>query len=180
MSLKLLTFADGVISLDGQELPGIFAELRIDGKVRFDEQKVDGMSGKSKTPQGWEDTDVMASVYLTTEDAGTCYDKLQTLSALFRDPDPKADPRIYTFANRHAAARNVRQVVFSRLESAENEQTDEIRATLAFVEHRPPIVKTESSEAKTPSAKDLQKAAESKKANAASPDDGYVISGDLK
>lgn len=178
--MKLLTFADGVISLDGQDIPGIFAELRIDGKVRFDEQKVDGMSGKSKTPQGWEDSDIMASLYLTTDGTGTCYDKLQTLSALFRDPDPKADPKIYTLANRHAAARNIRQVVFSRLESAENEQTDEIRATLAFVEHRPPIVKTEASEAKTPSAKQLQDDASTKKANAVNPDDGYVISGDLQ
>ena len=48
----LITFADGVLTLGGEEVPGILHTLRVDGKVRFDEQKVDGSSGKKKTPQG--------------------------------------------------------------------------------------------------------------------------------
>lgn len=166
-TVKLLTFEDGLIQLGGEELPGFLEELRVDGKVKFDEQNVDGASGKKKTPQGWEDADIMATLYLTTDDAGTCYDKLDKLAAMFRKPDSKANPQVLTITNRHLLARAVRQVIFSRLESAENMQTDEIRASLAFVEHRPPIVKTEQAQAKTPTATELAQQAKEKAANAA-------------
>ena len=75
MSVKLLTFDDGIIRVDGEDLPGILDDLKVSGKVRFDEQKVDKASGKKKTPQGWEDTDVSITLYLPTDESGTCYDK---------------------------------------------------------------------------------------------------------
>ena len=37
--VKLIVFEDGLIKLGDTELPGILTELRVDGKVRFDEQK---------------------------------------------------------------------------------------------------------------------------------------------
>lgn len=168
--MKLLTFEDGVIRLGGEELPGILAELRVDGKVRFDQKKVDGQSGKKKTPQGFEDTDVACVLTLTTDEDTDCYEKLEKLSGYFRKVDAKANPQVLTIANRHLQARGVRQVVFSRLESAENEQNDEIRATLGFVEHNPPIVRTEKAQAKTPTAAELKEAAQSKAGAKAEPD----------
>ena len=39
--------------------------------------------------------------------------------------------------------------------TAENDKTDEITATLGFVEHNPPVVKTEKAQAKTPTSKEL-------------------------
>lgn len=158
----LITFADGVVTLGGEEVPGILSSLRVDGKVRFDEQKVDGSSGKKKTPQGFEDSDIMLSLYLVTDDESSCYDKLETLSGMFRKVDGKANPRIYTVANRHLLARGVRQVVFSKLQTAENDKTDEITATLGFVEHNPPVVKTEKAQAKTPTSKELAEQAAAK------------------
>ena len=111
---KLITFEDGVVTLAGEEVPGILRSLRVDGKVRFDEQKVDGSSGKKKTPQGFEDSDITISLYLVTDEDSSCYDKLETLSGMFRKVDDKANPQIYTVANRHLLARGVRQVVFSK------------------------------------------------------------------
>lgn len=176
--LKLLTFEDGLIQLGGTELPGFLEELRVDGKVKFDEQNVDGASGKKKTPQGWEDADITATLYLTTDQHGTCYDKLDVLAAMFCKPDSKANPQVLTITNRHLLARGVRQVVFSRLESAENMQTDEIRASLAFVEHRPPIIKTEQAQAKSPTPKELAQQAKEKAANApasAQPEEVFTV-----
>ena len=49
---NLITFDDGVLTLGGEEVPGILHSLRVDGKVRFDEQKVDGSSGKEKDAAG--------------------------------------------------------------------------------------------------------------------------------
>nr|DAW17981.1 MAG TPA: hypothetical protein [Caudoviricetes sp.] len=156
MSVKLLTFEDGVVRIDGEELPGILSDLRVSGKVRFDEQSVDKASGKKKTPQGWEDAEISLTLYLTTDGAGTCF----------------------TVTNRHLLARGVRRVVFSRLDSAETTQTDEIRASLSFVEHNPPIVRQEQAQAKTPTPGELAKKAE-EKAAARAEEPEEVIGGDL-
>ena len=172
---NLITFEDGVVTLAGEEVPGILHSLRVDGKVRFDEQKVDGSSGKKKTPQGFEDSDIMISLYLVTVDDSSCYDKLETLSGMFRKVDDKANPQIYTVANRHLLARGVRQVCFSKLQTAENDRTDEITATLGFVEHNPPVVKTEKAQAKTPTGKELAEQAAEKAKQAAEPKEDELI-----
>ncbi|MGM9990936.1 hypothetical protein [Desulfovibrio piger] len=172
---KLITFEDGVVTLAGEEVPGILHSLRVEGKVRFDEQKVDSSSGKKKTPQGFEDSDIMVSLYLVTDSDSSCYDKLETLSGMFRKVDDKANPQIYTVANRHLLARGVRQVVFSRLCSSENDRTDEIMATLGFVEHNPPVVKTEKAQAKTPTSKELAEQAAEKAKQAAEPKEDELI-----
>ena len=172
---NLITFEDGVVTLAGEEVPGILHSLRVDGKVRFDEQKVDGSSGKKKTPQGFEDSDIMISLYLVTDEDSSCYDKLETLSGMFRKVDDKANPQIYTVANRHLLARGVRQVVFSKFCSSENDRTDEIMVTLGFVEHNPPVVKTEKAQAKTPTSKELAEQAAEKAKQAAEPKEDELI-----
>lgn len=177
--MKLLTFEDGIVRIGGEELPGILSDLRVSGRVRFDEQEVDKSSGKKKTPQGWEDADISLTLYLTTDAAGTCYDKLEVLDGHFRKTDGKANPTIFTVANRHLLARGVRRVVFSRLDSAETSQTDEIRASLAFVEHNPPIIKLERAQAKQPTPGELAKQA-AEKAEQAAQEPEAVIGGDLK
>ena len=152
-----------MIKLGDTELPGILTELRVDGKVRFDTQKKDGSSGKKKTPKGFEDSDVMASMLLLTDSESQCYEKLEQVSGLFRKIDKKANPQIYTVTNRHLLVRGVRQVVFSKLQSSENNQSDEIQVTLGFVEHNPPVTKIEKAQAKTPTPKELAEQAKAKK-----------------
>lgn len=178
--MKQITFEDGAVRLNGEELPGILTSLRVDGKVRYDEQKVDGTSGKSKTPQGWEDQTVVIGLVLITEPESDCYDKLDIIAPFFKKPDAKANPEIYTIINRHMQTRGIRHVVFDRLESNENNQTDEIRVTLGFTEHNPPIIRTEGNVAKTPTPKEIaEKAAEAAQKATNGPEDEPVISGDL-
>lgn len=174
--MKQITFSDGIIRLGGEELPGILTSLRVDGKVRYDKQKIDGSSGERKTPQGWEDQALVISLLLTTEAEDDCYDKLDRLTPFFKTPDSKANPQIYTIINRHVQTRGIRQVVFDRFESNENSTTDEIRATLSFTEHNPPIVRAEGNAAKTPAPGEL--AEESQGANGPEEDE-TIISGDL-
>ena len=178
--MKFITFEDGLIRLGGEELPGILQSLRIDGRVRYDEQQVDGTSGKSKTPQGWEDHVIAAVLMLTTDDESDCYEKLEQLAPFFKTPDAKANPQIYSVTNRHAQTRGIRQVVFDRLESSENHNTDEIRVTLGFTEHNPPIIRTEGAVAKTPTPGELaEQAEEAAKQGTDGPEEEAVISGDL-
>ena len=162
MSVKLLSLEDGIVRIGGEELPGLLSDLRVSGKVRFDEQSVDKASGKKKTPQGWEDADISLTLTLLTDESGTCYDKLAVLEGFFKKTDGKANPSIFTVANSHLLARGVRRVVFSRLDSSESCRTDEIRASLAFVEHNPPIIRQERAQAKTPTPKELKEQAEKK------------------
>jgi len=174
--MNLISFEDGIVRLGDAEVPGILRSLSVNGKVRFDEQKVDGASGKKKTPQGFEDADISMSLYLVTDEDSSCYDKLETVSGMFREVDDKANPKIFTVANRHLLARGIRQVVFSSLQSAENDQTDEITVSLGFVEHNPPIVKVESAQAKSPTPKELaEQAAEKAAAATAEPVEDSLI-----
>ena len=108
MSVKLLSFEDGIVRIGGEELPGLLSDLRGSGKVRFDEQSVDKASGKKKTPQGWEDADISLTLTLLTDESGTCYDKLAVLEGFFKKTDGKANPSIFTVANSHVLARGVR------------------------------------------------------------------------
>jgi len=148
--MKRITFEDGVVRLGGEALPGLLTSLTIDGKVRYDEQKVDGLSGNRKTPKGFDDQVAVLVLTLITDGESDCYEKLEQLAPFFRKTDDQADPQIYAFVNRHAGARGIRQVIFDNLKSTETNKTDTITATLGFTEHRPPIVRKEVAEAKTP------------------------------
>lgn len=178
--MKEITFEDGIISLGGEQVPGILRSLSVSGQVRFDEQKVDGASGKKKTPKGYEDCDISASLYLCTDDESDCYEKLESLSQMFRKTDDKANPQIYEISSRHLFARGIRQVVFSKLQTAENDKSDEITATLGFVEHNPPVVKMEKAQAKAPTPKELANQAGDKGSgnndeNTAKPEEAEII-----
>ena len=133
--MALLTWEDGVVKIDGARMPGILIDQSVDCSVRFDEQEVDGMSGKKRTPMGWEDADVSLTLLLITEDDGTdCYDKLETINGIFRSHDGQANPKMFDIDNRHLQARGVGQLVFSGLSSIETDRDDTIRARLSFVE----------------------------------------------
>lgn len=143
-----LTFDDGVVTIDGTELPGLLVQLTVAGQVQFDEAKTDGQSGKKKTPMGFEDATVNIDLELLTDDPdeenGTdCYEKLEAIDKLYKTVGEKAAPKILSVTNRHLRARRVNQVVFSGLSSRETNQDDIILAALTFVEHTPPVTTSE-------------------------------------
>ena len=174
--MEVLTFEHGEVRLDNELVPGILQNLRVSGKVRFDEQKVDGGSGKKKTPQGWEDCEIAVSLILTNDEDSSCYDKLQKLSEMFNAPDDKANPKVMAVTNRHLLARGVRRVVFSRFDTTEADSTDEIMASLGFAEHNPPSVRTEQAQAKSPTPQELAEAAAEKAAGEEpTPEDTLLV-----
>lgn len=152
MADGLLGFADGEVRLGNDILPGILVSQSVSDAVRFDEAEQDGLSGKVKVPMGWEDAEFSLTLDLLTDADSDCYDKLTELNAIFRGIDNGANPRVYTVTNRHARARGIDQVVFSGLDSAEDDKNDVIRATLTFVEHLPPIMRQENQVAATDQA----------------------------
>ena len=173
---KAIVFEDGVVSLGGKDLPGIMTDLRVAGQVRFDEQKVDGQSGKNKTPQGFEDSTISVGLDLLSDSDSDCYEKLEELNGIFKNVDSKANPLICSAVSRHLLARGIRQVVFDKLDSAESDEDDYIRVSLNFTEHNPPIVRTEKEQAKTPTPSELKEQANAEKVKSEAKD---VIKVDL-
>lgn len=137
MARWFLTFEDGLVSLGGTQVPGIFVKCSVRGQVTYDEAEQDGLSGKVKTPTGFDDADVRITLDLLSEDGTTCYEKLTELNALFTGLDSGGNPQVYAVVNSHLLARNINEVVFEGLRSVENDRNDIIRATLTFKEHRP-------------------------------------------
>lgn len=137
-----LSWGDGEVRLGGELLPGSFLDMNIRGEVRFDESQQDSQSGRHKTPLGYQDADITLTLELLCDADGDCYSKLKQLNKVFKS-DRRANPKVYAVANRHCAARGIRNVVFSELSSFESDQDDVITATLSFVEHLPPVIKRE-------------------------------------
>ncbi|WP_419787210.1 hypothetical protein [Pseudodesulfovibrio sp.] len=147
----LLTFSHGEVRLGSKLVPGILKSLNVRGSVLFDEAERDGLSGKTKTPKGWDDSVITLVVELLTDDT-TCYDKLAQVNALFRGHDNGANPRVLDVANAHVTARGVERVVFAGLDSSESDRDDVILTNLKFTEHRPPIIRAEKRISRTATA----------------------------
>ena len=143
MSDGYLTLEHGHVKLSGRLIPGLFVSMEVAGDVRFDTAEADNLSGKKKTPMGWEDSAITLVLDLLTESQSTCYDKLTELNAVFKGMDNKSNPKVYDVVNPHLVARGVDQVVFSRLKSSESNEDDVIQVTLEFDEHNPPQIPPE-------------------------------------
>lgn len=139
-----LTFDHGTVSLGKQSLPGILQRLSVNGSVTYDKAEEDGLSGKTKTPLGWDDADVSISLELLSDSAtDTCYSKLRTINRIFKGHDKNSNPQVFTVVNAHLAARDIDEVVFEQLSSREDDKEDTIIVTLKFSEYTPPIQQAE-------------------------------------
>jgi hypothetical protein len=139
-----LTFDHGTVSLGKEPLPGILLNLSVDGCVSYDQAEEDGLSGKTKTPLGWDDADVSITMELLSDSTtDTCYNKLRIINRVFKGYDRQSNPQVFTVVNAHLAARDVDQVVFEQLVSREDDKMDTIIVALKFKEHTPPIQNVE-------------------------------------
>jgi hypothetical protein len=138
-----LKYEDGELRVDGKLLPLSFVTQRVNAGVRFDRAERDHMSGKNKIPLGWEDADIQYTGDLLCDETGDCYEKLTVINKIFKGADKGANPLVLNISNRHLRARGISRVVFSGLESDEDDQSDVLRVVLTFSEHLPAVVKRE-------------------------------------
>ena len=143
MSDGYLTIDHGQVHLGGQRVPGVLVTMEIGNEVRFDTAEADNLSGKKKTPMGWEDSVITIELDLITEEGSTCYDKLALLNGVFKGMDNHSNPKVFDIVNAHVLARGVDQVVFRQLRSKEDNEFDVVRAVLYFDEHNPPTIPPE-------------------------------------
>lgn len=150
--MQYLSMEHWAMTLGNTSVPGVLQRLTVGGQVRYDEAEQDGLSGTRRIPMGWEDADITATILLTTDVAGTCYDKARALARLFKGHDGAGNPQVYGIANAHLAAHDVDEVVFDGLRTEEDTRSDAITATLRFREYTPAILAAEVRAAGTPSS----------------------------
>lgn len=171
-----LNFIDGMLIFNHEAVPGVLKSCNISCDVKIDEAESDQLSGKKKTPMGWEDAEIDFDYALLSDSHGSCYLKLAKLNKMFKGYGDSAAPKIFTLYNRHIFARGIEQVIFKSLASRETDRDDVIIATLHFVEHTPPIVQAEERVVKSDKAKTGDGAAPA--INPAKPDN-YTIPVDV-
>ena len=137
MARWYLSFDDGLVKLGDTTLPGIYRRSDVRGQVTYDEAEQDGLSGKVKTPTGWEDADARIVLDLLSDDDSTCYDKLQEIHEIFTGVDSGGNPVVLGVQNSHLLARGINEVVFDGLSSRDTDRNDIVQATLTFKEHKP-------------------------------------------
>lgn len=139
--------AVGRASLGGTDIPGTITRIYVKGALLFDNVAQIGSSKTEKTLQGFDDADITLNVEIFdkgNEDKSR-YKLLTTLNKMFRSVE-NGSPVTYSIANPHLLARGISQVLFSSLESIE--ENGYIACTLSFVEHAKAIAKQESAQAK--------------------------------
>ncbi len=133
----------GQIRVGGVLLPGIMESLEVAGALRIDEAEVDGQSGTTKQPVGFEDAAVTLRVRLVTDDESTSYDKAKEIVGLFQSTDSYAQPFVCRIVNRHTALWGIDEVLFSELKTSESNRDDTMYADLVFKEYVPVAVLAE-------------------------------------
>jgi hypothetical protein len=140
---EVITDDVGQVRVGGVLLPGFMESLEVAGALRIDEAEVEGQSGTSKTPMGFEDATVTLRVRLVTDDDGTSYDKCREIVSLFQGTDSYAQPFVCRLVNRHTALWGIDEVLFRDLKTSESNKDDTMYADITFVEYIPVAVLAE-------------------------------------
>ncbi|MGE5606890.1 MAG: hypothetical protein ACM3YE_14535 [Bacteroidota bacterium] len=133
----------GEIKIGETILPGIYQSMEISGKLRFDESQMQGKSGTSKQPLGYEDAVINVSLILTTDDNFTCYDRLKVIIAVFYKVNKTGKPYVYKIVNHLTSVWGIREVLFTDIRVRDDNKKDYLVIDIVFQEYLPTIVKRE-------------------------------------
>jgi len=122
----------GEIKLGDVVLPGVFQSLSVNGEIQVDSGG-DGSSKPRKVMRGYNDKKISLSLILVEKKESTVYQQLSAVEKIFRRENDRV-PQIYTIVHDHIEARDIDQVLFQSLSSAEDNTTNTITLTLQFEE----------------------------------------------
>jgi len=143
--MNIVTNEVGDVKVGTTLLPGIYQSMQISGALRFDEMMMQGLSGTSKQPLGFEDAVVSLNMILPTNDSATCYDRMQVIAALFNNADSNGVPYVYKLINNLVSIWGIKQVLFKELKvKDDNEKKDSLLVEITFTEYVPVIVRRET------------------------------------
>ena len=128
---------NGRLLFGGTELPGVFQSLTLNHEAKMDERQRPNRSGVSKRPKGLGDAEVKLQLAFPGSEDQTCYEQLGAVTGRFRALDRKGQPPIVSLIHPHVQAYGFSRVRFSKVGSAEKNDTGVLFASLEFVQHRP-------------------------------------------
>ncbi|MBN2536376.1 MAG: hypothetical protein JXB88_26065 [Spirochaetales bacterium] len=119
-------------------LPGILSSISINGELLIDNVSVEGKSGSSKQVHGWNDATLNISLLLIDNEKAkkTRFNYLADIVGHFKKIKDGM-PVVYNLQHPMAKAWNIKQLLFSSLQTTE--EYNRITITLEFVEHEPVV-----------------------------------------
>ncbi|WP_113673498.1 hypothetical protein [Vallitalea guaymasensis] len=148
---------DDEIKIGDIILPGLVQKLTINGSAIIDEVEIQGRKDKPKQAVGYENSTIKITLLLINTEGSSTYEQLAILQNAFKKTYQKK-PVVYNIFNKHLSIRNITKVLFSKLNSSEDNKRDTIKVTLEFTEYIPfkiPVkrkARTKTSKAKVSSS----------------------------
>jgi hypothetical protein len=118
-------------------LPGIVESIKISDSLLIDNADQQGRSGKVKVVQGWDDADLLITLFLIDDPGAgkTRWDSLKQIAGIFKKVSGTGKPEVYTLSHPMTSAWGTKQLLFSSLESTEYRTRRKISVSLEFVEY---------------------------------------------
>lgn len=142
--MEIITDASGAVKVGDTLLPGDFQSISIDGEVLIDEVEIEGKAKRAKQIKGYNDASVSLALKLKNDEKSTPYDKLQEIQNVFKKSGQDT-PVVYDIYNRHLKVRGITKVVFKKLTSTEDNQTDILNVACEFEEYTTINIEVKSS-----------------------------------
>ena len=118
------------------DLPGVYQNMSIGQDVIIDEAKAEGVSGKLKQAQGFDDLNVHLSILLPntglTNGVPSNLLELNKINASFQATSSSGTPSRFEIISPHTYVRGVKEVIWSNLSSDEGNEDDTIWLDLSF------------------------------------------------
>ena len=144
----------GMFKVGGVLLPGTFEKVEVDSDAKVDEVDVKGKSVKPKQATGYEDAKITIVVNLRASEDEDEYSQLARIQNIFKKPGQEK-PNVYDIFNMHLNTRGIDKVIFKKLTTKENNQSNILQVTCEFWEYIPISItasKNKSGEAATSSS----------------------------
>lgn len=119
-------------------LPGILSNISINGELLIENVPIEGRSGTAKQVHGWSDAACSISLILLDDSKKTRFDYLADIVKLFKK-EKNGIPVIYNLQHPMVKAWNIKQLLYSKLQTTEEKEKNKIIATLEFVEDNPVV-----------------------------------------
>lgn len=151
-----LDTAAGIVKIGGNTLPGIIQKIAVAGELEYENVQQDGTSKTVKTLKGFKDATIAIDLSIVDPEGTsvpgvgkTRYAELKKLNDIFRYTKD-GSPIVYWIETSHLLARGISYVVFSGLQSTEEDWG--ISCSLSFVEHEKKVAKQQDGQGKNATA----------------------------
>lgn len=157
MLIRLDDQQNGVVTLNGEIIPGVLQSIAVNGAIIYEKSGAEKSQAKKKVLSGYDDKTVSIVLLLIGEseneetDYDDIYEQMAAIENMFMNTKNKL-PVVYTMNHPMIKARNIDKVLFKSFDSDWSTGGKKASANLEFVEFVPAkyeVVDKEAADAKT-------------------------------